>query len=365
MLGTTVYSSSSDHIARTDASFSERRDFLHHNRRFSEAKNILEKINIGMVSQFVIDPMHLIDEGVMKKILTAMVKNKCRGAFVDSNLISDRMMNLVKRNIPSEFTRDCRRLTYISYFKATEFKQILNYTGIVIFKKLVNDELYYHFLLMHCAVRILSCPTMSKNPEFIRKSKIMLQEFVNHFSRMYGVNKLTHNVHNLLHIADCVLQFGALNSFSAYKFECYMQHLKRPLRNASNILQQIYNRQSERETLELNIVVNKFGEFNINPKKTEDSYCFIKPNKSIKVLDVKYENGQKMLLGVECLNLKDFYEQPIRSSDLGIWCYIGLSTVIKKYRFEDCLYKYFQIPAPFENTSVLIPIIHQCYNRFD
>lgn len=82
--------------------------------------------------------MHLIDEGVMKKILTALVKNKCIGAFVDANLISDRMMNLVKRNIPSEFTRDCRRLTYISYFKATEFKQILNYTGIVvIFKNLI------------------------------------------------------------------------------------------------------------------------------------------------------------------------------------------------------------------------------------
>lgn len=181
MLKTTVYSSSDDHRARTDSSFRDRRDILHHQIKFSDTKNIFEKINKGMVSQFVIDPMHLIDEGVVKKMFTAMVKNKCRGGYVDANLISDRMMSLVKPNIPSEFTSDCRRLIYTPYFKATEFKQIINYTGIVILKNLVNDDIYYHFLLLHCAVRILSCSTLSRNIDLIEKARIMLKEFVKHF----------------------------------------------------------------------------------------------------------------------------------------------------------------------------------------
>lgn len=179
-----------------------------------------------MVSQFPIDPMHLIDEGVVKKMIIAIIKHKCIGHKVDPELISDRLMLLVKPNIPSEFSWDCRRLIYISHFKATEFKQIINYSGIVILRNLVNPEIYYHFLLLHCSVRILSCPSLSKIPENVNTAEKLIQEYVSNYHLVYGANKLVHNVHNLLHLAECVRQFGPLSSFAAYKFECYMQQLK-------------------------------------------------------------------------------------------------------------------------------------------
>lgn len=58
-----------------------------------------------------------------------------------------------------------------------------------------------------------------------------------------------------------------------------MQQLKRPIKNGNHVLQQLFNRQSERETLGLNVVISKFGEFNVNPsKKEKDSFCCIAPN---------------------------------------------------------------------------------------
>lgn len=47
----------------------------------------------------------------------------------------------------------------------------------------------------------------------------LIKDFVHSFSIIYGENKLSYNVHNLLHISDCVKQFALLDSFSANKFE--------------------------------------------------------------------------------------------------------------------------------------------------
>lgn len=52
---------------RTDESFFQRHDPLHHRPEFLNRHSKLEQAGIGHVTQFVIDPMHLIDIGVSKK----------------------------------------------------------------------------------------------------------------------------------------------------------------------------------------------------------------------------------------------------------------------------------------------------------
>lgn len=192
----------------------------------------------------------------------------------------------------------------------------------------------------------------------------MLQNYVSNYHTIYGANKLVHNVHNLLHLPNCVRQFGPLSSFAAYKYECYMQQLKRPIKNGNHVLQQLFNRQSERETLGLNVVISKFGEFNVDPKKGKDSFCCITPNIPIKVVDIKNENGVRYFYGHRCLDIGDFYERPIQSSQIGILTYKTLSNDIEKFKAGDCMYKYFRIPLEDSVTFVLEPILHQCFNRF-
>lgn len=160
----------------------------------------------------------------------------------------------------------------------------MNYSGIVVLKGLVNDNVYHHFLLYFCAIRLLALPLTDERN--IEVADMMLMDFVKKFPIIYGSYSVSHNVHNLLHLADCVRQFGPLSSFSAYKFECSMQQLKGNLHNSNKVLQQLRNRQMERQELGVSNETNKFGEFSLNPRQEKNSYCLMKSGESIKVLDI-------------------------------------------------------------------------------
>jgi len=56
---------------RTDASFRTRQQEAHHT-----GTSILEKLNIGMVSHFPLDYMHLVCLGVMKKLIKLWIRGK-------------------------------------------------------------------------------------------------------------------------------------------------------------------------------------------------------------------------------------------------------------------------------------------------
>lgn len=104
-----------------------------------------------MVSQIPIDPMHLIDLGRKRKILSRISKAKTMGLRPDVNSISE--------HVPTEFQRKPRSFKDLNFWKASELRQFILYTGIVALKDNVNgvNDIYYHFLLLHCAYRILSC----------------------------------------------------------------------------------------------------------------------------------------------------------------------------------------------------------------
>lgn len=172
---------------RTDETFSNRDHPVHHN--IFETM-LLEKFGIRMVSQFPLDVMHLVDIGVTRKILQAFVAkivDNVRIENISSLLIS------IKTGIPSEFNRHCRSIDHLSLWKATECRQFLLYTGMVVLKDNVDDNTYYHFLLLMSAIRLLVAPTNVK--ENASTARILLTEFVKHFPAIYGNDKLTYNVH--------------------------------------------------------------------------------------------------------------------------------------------------------------------------
>lgn len=65
------------------------------------------------------------------------------------------LMKLLKSQ-PSEFARRIRDLGTLKYWKGTEFRTFLFYTGPVVLKNILSPEAYNHFLALHCAVRISS-----------------------------------------------------------------------------------------------------------------------------------------------------------------------------------------------------------------
>lgn len=87
----------------------------------------------------------------------------------------------------------------------------------------MNSVVFSNFLTSHIAVRILC---QKSTVEYINYADKLLKHFVECFIKIYGSEFVSHNVHGLLHVTDCVKQFGPLNTFSASPFENFMKELK-------------------------------------------------------------------------------------------------------------------------------------------
>ena len=68
--------------------------------------------------------------------------------------ISDGLL-LLKNEISTNFARQPRSLTELDRWKATEFRQFLLYTGVVVLRVVLSKPQYEHFLTLTIAVRIL------------------------------------------------------------------------------------------------------------------------------------------------------------------------------------------------------------------
>lgn len=115
--------------------------------------------DIDMISQFPSDPLHVCDLGFMKKMLNLITKMLSKS---ERENMSTFYKSFAKR-IPSKFSgRKPRSLDDLKYFKGTEFRLIVLYTGMVLFKPFLNRVQYTHFLYLSIALRILSSERADK-----------------------------------------------------------------------------------------------------------------------------------------------------------------------------------------------------------
>lgn len=73
-------------------------------------------------------------------------------------------------------------------------------------------------MLLSCTIRLLISPETCHTYNFVARD--LLKHFVTEYIH------IGYNVHGLIHICDFVLVHGALDSFSAFKFENYLQFIK-------------------------------------------------------------------------------------------------------------------------------------------
>jgi len=69
-----------------------------------------------------------------------------------------------------------------------------------------------------------------------------MKHFIINSIQIYGPDFISHNIHNFLHLSDCVRLFDSLDNFSAFPFENFMQKLKKMIRKSSQPLQQVVRR---------------------------------------------------------------------------------------------------------------------------
>ena len=138
---------------RNDQSFSQRIDDDHHHEVFPSTN-----LKFGLVSQCVLDYMHLICLGVVCKIIFLWLSGPAKtGTKLPENQInqmSNRLLSL-GCHIPKNFARRPRSLQEAKMWKATEFRQFLLYTGSVILHGILKSTFYQNFLLLSVSTRLL------------------------------------------------------------------------------------------------------------------------------------------------------------------------------------------------------------------
>lgn len=368
---------------RNDSSFRSRSDEKHHMRRESSLLENLP-VPIGMVSQFVLDPMHLVHLGVMKKLFTIWLKGpvtlRCRLGSFQIQEISE---NLMKFNeyIPSEFSRKCRPLSEVERWKATEFRQFLLYSGAVTLFHILPAHLYNHFKLLFVSIFSLSSRLLSSS--HCDYACQLFRLFVSQFGELYGQNMLVYNVHNLIHLSDDVKRFGSLDDFSAFAFESYLGEMKRKLRKPGFPLSQIIRgisemcqKSSERSVTRKNTElhqVHDFGSLPFEYKVYLQYKSCIRDGLKYSILDrdncVRIGNEIELVrnliqLGSDPVKIlyepfktvEDFFQHPLPSSNIGVYRVSNVLKSLKCAMLSSVTCKYVRLP--YKESFCVFPLVH-------
>lgn len=231
---------------RTNISFRNQHDEDYH-KGFCP----LTKFNTNIVDNVVLEYMHNICLGVVKRLLLFWKKGKKPVRFLNDDISNEVSSELIclKAFFPKEFSRSPRSLEELEYWKATEFRSFLLYSGPIVLKGRLKKSLYKHFMLLHCAIRLLLSGDTCMVYNDVAND--LLRQFVEEYSFLYGEEYITYNVHGLIHIAHFVKIHGPLDKFSAFKFENYLQMIKMSLKNARFPLQDVFNRIIEQTKIEI------------------------------------------------------------------------------------------------------------------
>lgn len=226
---------------RTDEGFKLKLQVEHH-----KTESILEQLDIGMVSQFPLDYLHLVLLGVAKKLIHLWLNGPLNVRLTKQNIEKINIeLAIFERNRPKEIVRQIRKIESYKMWKATEFRTFLLYTGSVVLQNAVKDSVYKNFNILSAAIRIL-CDN-EKCIQFNSIASELLKDFVIGFKQIYGASYISYNVHNLLHLSADVLVFGPLDDFSTFMFESFMYQIKKMIRKGNCQLQQVVNRLQEKQ----------------------------------------------------------------------------------------------------------------------
>ncbi|XP_046391215.1 uncharacterized protein LOC124159448 [Ischnura elegans] len=229
---------------RTDITFQNRCNVQHHT-----GDSPLESIPMTkMISSFRLDAMHLVYQGVMKRWMKFLMGSKKRRGLLNEQQVNDinNKISELAQCVPRDFNRRPRQFEFRAKFHATEYRRILLYDGLWLFKDL-NESLWKSFKLLQVPLYILCSPTLVKKENMLDVAQLLLRRFIEHSQRYISETFVSYNVHALSHLVEeCRENECTLDELSAFPFENYIGVIKKLLRSGYKPLEQLVNRDVER-----------------------------------------------------------------------------------------------------------------------
>jgi len=389
---------------RTDESFLLRTNERHH----MGVTPLLSIPGFGLVSSIPLDYMHLCCLGIMKRILHFLV----RGTLVPSlyngsvrlsrdqiNVINNRMKTVLKW-MSSDFSRIPSDINDFHLYKATEFRQILIYTGPYLFKSILSQTVYKNFIILNIFMRLLCCEkTVSSQNDLAAD---LAKNFLQSYCFIYGKGNASYNVHSIIHLANDAKKYGVLDNFSAFPFENYLQHVKKIIQSGPAPLVQLYNRiKEERACLPPHPPINHYPyldglhvngplpfdelynkaysqystlimkDFSIrvsNEKRRsikKDDCVIISSNNICIVYNILKMNEEIYLVCKSFKNISPFYNlDSCSSTSVGIYKCNNLSHTLELYNIQKIKFKacYLPINDILPNVFYVCAILHTSHN---
>lgn len=258
---------------RTNESFRSKSNTEYHKDGLSP----LIELSLDITTIVVLDYMHCVCQGVMKRLLEFWVRGKKPIRIIEEkkDIISLSLLN-IRKFVPSEFARLPRSLNDLEYWKATEFREFILYIGVIVLKSNLKKDLYDHFLLLFVSIRILCSNDISQ--KYNNLASKLLKTFVQNYSSIYGPQFINYNVHSLIHLPFFTNLHGSLDNFSAFKYENYLQFLKKSMKCCKYPLSEIKNKiiASEGEELLTNFTDdgNLLKSFKVNEKISNFNFIY-------------------------------------------------------------------------------------------
>ena len=92
-------------------------------------------------------------------------------------------------------------------------------TGSVVLADSLPKPLYENFMLLSIGVHTLLHTNLHRT--HLEYSRGLLVSFIKHFGALYGMDKVSYNVHGLVHLKEDSMRFGALDNVSSVPFESF------------------------------------------------------------------------------------------------------------------------------------------------
>lgn len=287
------------------------------------------------------------------------------------------------QTLPSEIHRCIRSLDHINYWKGTEYRTVLLYVGVVVFKDYLSQDEYAMFLKLFCAVTICSANLYSKYLPLART--LFIKFIVDHIS-IFGEGSVTSNIHNISHVVDDVEHFGQLSTISAYEFENCLHHIKLQLKQCRRPLEQIARRIAETALSDANaykmneifpqlkhsftlfdnsaVLAFRHITFDSNAvlssvKENIKDKWFLTHDNSIVEFDyvVRDETREKfMIWGSALIKTESFFQSPFNSNYLNIFMSDGKKSEPQYYEMSVIKAKMFSLG--YQTKLVFIPLLH-------
>jgi hypothetical protein len=202
----------------------------------------LEEFDI--VNGTVPDYMHAVLLGIVKTLMNKWFSPTESGNdyFIGKQLknISARFSTIKPPYFIERLPRDLEK--NYSHFKATELQSFLLYYSIPCLHGIHDDRYIRHFAMLSEAIFILLGDKITE--ESFERSKLLLNDFYQQFTDLYGRGSCGLNMHNVcLHMPTYVKNLGPIWSWSCFAFEDGNSKILKSVHGTGNVVIQCFKNQ--------------------------------------------------------------------------------------------------------------------------